>query len=314
MDGVCDTFVLDCDGVIWCGEYAVPGSIEAIRALRAAGRRVLFVTNSSGKTREGLAARLRSFGVEADPEHVVTSASALALFMQQHHPDVRSVMLLGSGACAEELRAVGVSICDGSGGVGADGSGEPQCVGEAMTEAAFAALEVPPRDEVGAVLLGGDYAFTYAALCRASLCLQPQQQPPGAPPLPFLCTSLDAFDSLGDRKFPGPTAIMAYGIEQTTGRTPVVVGKPSTVLAAALVRAHGLEPARVVMVGDRLDSDIAFGKNGGFVTALVRTGVTDQAALQASDVKPDFVFDDLAAVVRALAPTVEGEVVEVVEK
>jgi ribonucleotide monophosphatase NagD (HAD superfamily) len=189
----------------------------------------------------------------------------------------------------------GIAVALG-GGVGADGMGEPQHVGKAMTEAAFMALEPPPREVAGALLLGGDYSFTYAGICHASLYLQKHDTT-----LPYLASSMDAFDQLGDRRHPGPTAIMAFGIEQATGRRPVVVGKPSAVLAEALTREHGLTAANTLMVGDRLDSDIAFGKNGGFRTALVLTGVTDQAALDQAGTStlPDGVYADLAAVVES---------------
>jgi hypothetical protein len=46
-----DTFLLDCDGVLWRGGVGIPGVSESVEAIRAAGKRVLFVTNNSTKTR-----------------------------------------------------------------------------------------------------------------------------------------------------------------------------------------------------------------------------------------------------------------------
>ena len=114
-----DTVILDCDGVIWHANAPIDGSVAAITALRAAGKRVLFVTNSSSQTRAGLAAKLSRVGVTGTvaPEDVVTAASALALYAKQHYPTLRRVMLLGSQACREELAAVNITVAAG-GGVG----------------------------------------------------------------------------------------------------------------------------------------------------------------------------------------------------
>jgi ribonucleotide monophosphatase NagD (HAD superfamily) len=47
------------------------------------------------------------------------------------------------------------------------------------------------------------------------------------------------------------------------------------------------------MVGDRLDTDILFGSNGGMKTLLVFTGVTDRETLSKSSIKPDFIIASL---------------------
>jgi 4-nitrophenyl phosphatase len=56
----------------------------------------------------------------------------------------------------------------------------------------------------------------------------------------------------------------------------------------------GLRPEECLIVGDRLDTDVAMGARAGMTTALVGTGVTDDAALASSDVEPDYVLDSLA--------------------
>jgi ribonucleotide monophosphatase NagD (HAD superfamily) len=56
------------------------------------------------------------------------------------------------------------------------------------------------------------------------------------------------------------------------GREAVVVGKPSHWLADRLVQKAGLDPVRTVVVGDRLDTDVMLGINGGTASVLVCTG------------------------------------------
>ena len=59
-----DNFVFDCDGVLYTPEGAVPGATEALASLRAAGKRVFFVTNTASKTRAELQAGLKAKGIE----------------------------------------------------------------------------------------------------------------------------------------------------------------------------------------------------------------------------------------------------------
>jgi ribonucleotide monophosphatase NagD (HAD superfamily) len=51
------------------------------------------------------------------------------------------------------------------------------------------------------------------------------------------------------------------------------------------------------MVGDRLDTDMKFGKNGGLKTLLVLTGVTSEEAALAAEIQPDFYLDSLSDII-----------------
>ena len=55
-------------------------------------------------------------------------------------------------------------------------------------------------------------------------------------------------------------------------REPVVVGKPSDFMLKNIAAQYKLAPEQICMVGDRLDTDVMFGKNGGLTTCLVLTG------------------------------------------
>jgi ribonucleotide monophosphatase NagD (HAD superfamily) len=61
-----------------------------------------------------------------------------------------------------------------------------------------------------------------------------------------------------------------------------------------------------LMLGDRLDTDIEGGQKAGLKTCLVLTGVADQAAVDASPVKPTWVFPDLVALTDALRKSIHA--------
>ena len=56
----------------------------------------------------------------------------------------------------------------------------------------------------------------------------------------------------------------------------------------------GLHPGDCLIAGDRLETDIRMGLESGIRTALVMTGVTTPAMLEASPIKPDYVLQSIA--------------------
>lgn len=137
-------------------------------------------------------------------------------------------------------------------------------------------MQAQPDPEIGAVVVGWDLTFNFAKLCLASLYLQR-----GGPGLVFVATNKDAFDKLSDRNVPGNGCAVA-ALETAAGRAAVTVGKPSKWLMDHIVGAHGLDPRRTVVVGDRLDTDIQLGVQGGTDSVLVGTGCATLQDLEAA--------------------------------
>ena len=91
-------------------------------------------------------------------------------------------------------------------------------------------------------------------------------------------------------------SLQVAAVEACSGKTPIVTGKPSSFLVDLLVRKHNLKREDICMVGDRLDTDILFGKGNGMVTLLTMGGVTDAQQLASAEPAqtPDYVMDSVA--------------------
>ncbi|MGH3040736.1 MAG: TIGR01458 family HAD-type hydrolase [Gaiellaceae bacterium] len=74
--------LLDIDGVLHVSGEAVPGGGDAVRALRADGHRLRFVTNNTTRAREQLADDLRGLGVELDSDELTTTPVAAATLLE----------------------------------------------------------------------------------------------------------------------------------------------------------------------------------------------------------------------------------------
>jgi HAD superfamily hydrolase (TIGR01457 family) len=109
---------------------------------------------------------------------------------------------------------------------------------------------------------------------------------------PFIGTNPDLTYPLPDGPAPECGWLLA-ALQATTGRAPVVIGKPSRVIFQFAARELGLPARALTMIGDRLDTDILGGQRAGMKTVLVLTGHTTAAMARRSPVRPDRVAASL---------------------
>jgi glycerol 3-phosphatase-2 len=102
-----DNVLLDLDGCVWVGDHATPRAVEAIDALRGAGKGVAFVTNDGRHSVEDFVRKLWGLGFRASTEEVVTVGSALQ-FTLASTPEWRRAFVIGSEAIHRHVEAAGV--------------------------------------------------------------------------------------------------------------------------------------------------------------------------------------------------------------
>ncbi|KAG1663605.1 hypothetical protein FOA52_009704 [Chlamydomonas sp. UWO 241] len=233
-----DTMLFDCDGVLWKGSMVVPGTPEALRALRAQGKRLLFVTNNASKPRSAYAAKFTSLGLDVAVTEVVSASYAAAAYLTSIGFS-KKVLLLGNSGVEQELTEAGIEW------IGGEAMVLPH-MGEMDAIASF-----QPDPEIGAVVVGWDPHFDFSRLVYASVCLR---ELPGCI---FVATNTDCADTLGGlRMMPGTGGLVA-AVQVASGVAPIVVGKEGPWLLGHLREKYGLIPDRAAIVGDRLDTDIA---------------------------------------------------------
>jgi 4-nitrophenyl phosphatase len=182
------------------------------------------------------------------------------------------VYVLGAAGLESELRAAGIPTAGGE----SEPSPAPEPAADAGAAAALAALAgvadgTALRGDVGAVLLGLDPRLTYARVAAATAYARRAG-------VRLLATNEDPrLPSPGGGWLPGSGAIMA-GVCAAVGRRPdAVLGKPEAAMMAAVRARWPFDRARACMVGDRLESDIAFARRGELGGALlVLSGVAKE--------------------------------------
>jgi NagD protein len=102
-------WLFDLDGTVYLGEHLIPGADTVIAALRAAGRRVAFLSNKPLQTRGEYAAKLSRLGVPAEPDEVINSSLVLARYLRDRDPGA-PVFVIGEPPMLEEMRAHGFEV------------------------------------------------------------------------------------------------------------------------------------------------------------------------------------------------------------
>ena len=271
-----DCIVMDCDGVLWQGDKLLPGVRESIQLLREMGKRLVFVTNNSNKSRRQYVHKFETLGITVEKEEVFSAAFAAAAYLKTQQLEGKAMVIGGQGI-VDELNVMYIEVDPGV-------FNAVQC-----TETDWEELDIDP--DCAAVIVGQDTSFTYAKLAYASLAIQRGAK--------FVATNPDAGDAIGPGLMPGAGAIVA-AVEKACGVAPeIYAGKPSAFLLE-LLKGNHVDMTRTLVVGDRLDTDIAFGRAGGAgATVLTLTGVCGledvDAAMEDSEggVIPDHIVQSL---------------------
>jgi HAD superfamily hydrolase (TIGR01450 family) len=232
--------ILDLDGSVYVGDRPVPGAPEAIAALRTAGLGVAFVTNDGRRSPEEYVRKLWRLGIQASLEEVVSAGAALQFALAQLEPGT-GAFVIGSPAVLRHVSGAGLRILNGT----------------------------PRAERAEIVVVSGHDGFDYAQLRTATRAALAGAQ--------LIATGRDRTFPSADGPCPG-TGTLVAALEYASGRVVRSVGKPSReMFDAALDR---LGPGRTLVIGDRLDSDLAGAAAAGLDGAIVLTGSTsrEQAA------------------------------------
>lgn len=253
MKSAFDGAVLDLDGTVYRSGEPLPGAVTAVENLRKSGIRTLFFSNNPTKSRETYAERLSDIGIETQPQWVLSAGSVTTQYLLDEHPD-ESVFLIGAPGLKTQFETAGIDLTAEP--TGAD------------------VLVVSWTDE-----------FEYDDLVAGYRAIDA-----GAT---FYGTDPDRLVPAAEGLMPGSGAII-NAVAGTAQQSPAkMLGKPSAEAQRAALETLDAAPERVLVVGDRLNTDIELGERAGMTTVLVRTGVTNDADLKSSEIQPDYLIDTL---------------------
>jgi 4-nitrophenyl phosphatase len=254
------SLILDMDGVLWKGDAAI-GDLPAIfERIEERGLKVAFATNNGTRTPDQYVERLAGFGVTVEPRQVVTSALGIAQLLRQKFTAGTPVFAIGGPGVMTALRDDG-----------------------------FELLSVEKAEQAQAVVVGIDLQINFDKMREATLLVRRG--------IPFYATNPDKTFPTPRGEIPGAGAWLSV-IVTATDIQPIYAGKPAPYLIELARERLGTAKEETLVVGDRLETDIAGGQAAGCPVALVLSGVSTHAQAEAWRPKVDIVSQDLASLVK----------------
>jgi HAD superfamily hydrolase (TIGR01450 family) len=262
-----DGYALDLDGTVYLGDALLPGAAETVARIRAAGSRLVFLTNNPLRPAASYAEQLSGLGIPAAEADVVTPLGVLTAYLSRRHPGA-AVLTVAEPLVDQTLAAAGITV-----------TAEPAAA--------------------GVVVVSFDRTFSYAKLLLAYRAVRHF----GAV---IVATNPDPFCPTPDGGWPDCAAMLA-AVEACTGaRAEAMMGKPGEYMAAELLRRLDAPPDAAAIVGDRLSTDVSMSGSLGMTSVLVLSGATSAGELAGSPVRPDYVIEGIGQLLPALVTPTPG--------
>ncbi|OGF45389.1 MAG: hypothetical protein A2452_04300 [Candidatus Firestonebacteria bacterium RIFOXYC2_FULL_39_67] len=260
-------FIFDLDGVLYRENSVIKGAPETVCRLRKLGHKVAFATNNAMLSRKDNLKKLNKMGFDCTLSEIMASAYAAGLYLSEKKAK-GSVFVIGEKGLKKELKDIGLKVFSVNN-------------------------KVPGKTDY--VVVGLDRKFTYKALKIARLLIEKGAK--------FIATNKDYTYPAKNGLHPGGGSLVA-AVEAASGVKAFIIGKPEPYMLQILLKQRKISPSETVVVGDRYDTDILFGKNAGTKTVMVLTGVTSKKETEKykGKEKPDYIVDSVCDLLDIFKP------------
>lgn len=250
VNKIYDAYLLDLDGTVLLGNNLITGAETTISALKSLGKRVIFISNNSTSSAATYAKKLTSLGIPTENEDVVNSTMVLINFLNKNIPKAR-LLVIGELDLCNELKENGFDVTDS-------------------------------ESNVDAVIASFDRNFKYEKLQAAFDAIENGAR--------FFATNADKYRPIENSAEPDAGAIIA-AIEACTGKMcEVNVGKPSHHTVDYIKSKFIDLNDKLLIVGDRPETDVQMAINASVDSALVLSGATNEKNILNVQIKPTYII------------------------
>lgn len=246
-------WLFDMDGTVYLGNRIFDGTIDLLEHITERGGRYVFITNNSSKGIEDYLVKVRAMGIKAEKDNFYTSVDASASLLKERF-GTELIYAQGTQSFINNLKAEGLNI---------------------TTEY---------DENAKCAIVGFDTDLTSKKLTNTCKTLLKD--------IPYYATNPDWVCPTEFGYIPD-CGSMCFGIEKATGKSPVFIGKPNSLMIEEVIKKFGADKKDAVVIGDRIYTDIASGVNAKVDTVLVLSGETTISVCNESKIKPTFVIQDV---------------------
>lgn len=247
-------FLFDIDGTLAIDTTLYDGSRELLSYIERIGGKAFYITNNSMKSRKDYVVKFRNWGIETTEDQFMTASYATCCYLKAHYAD-QKLFVVGTPSFIDEVKSFGLQVT------------------------------TKVEEDIACVVVGFDGTLDYGKVEAAcELLFRPE--------VDYIGTNPDLRCPTGYGFMPDCGAICNM-ISAAVDRKPVYIGKPNADIAAMCMEQVHASKEEVLVVGDRLYTDIACGINAGVETAVVFTGEAKPEDLENTEYKPDYTFNNI---------------------
>lgn len=296
-------FILDLDGTLYKGADVFPFTLTFLNQLRATGRTPIFLTNNSSKSTQEYFTKLKKLKFTKNIKEIYTSGCATIEYLQQR--GIKKIFLLATSAVEKEFKEAGFTLVNDSlkksanferrNGLIKAKNGTKSLRAQTQNITISKRVNTLPGHNHAAVptlpqavVLTFDKTFTYDKFTTAYEFIMAG--------VPFYASHPDTHLPLEGNNFHPDIGTLISAFQTATGKLPTVIGKPQKTIYQQLQAHLNCKKSEMIMIGDRLYTDIKGAKDYGITSVLVLSGETTPSMLKKSKIKPDFIYKDIGEI------------------
>ena len=254
--------IFDMDGTIYLGDYLFPYALEVFNYLNKNNIQYVFFTNNSSHDLDFYENKIKKFGIQCDKDNFYSSTEVTINFLKEK--GIKTIFALANSSLKNKLSKH---------------------------------FEIVPKyDEnakIEAVVAGFNTELVYEDLKNACLYLETRD-------VPFVATNGDYRCPVEDGLYIPDCGGMIEWMRLVTGKKAQVMGKPDPICLYDLMKKYNVSKDEVLVVGDRLYTDILVGVNAGVDTLAVLSGEINMDEINQSPYKPTYIRDSIKDLIELL--------------
>lgn len=228
-----DSFIFDLDGTIYRGEHLIPRADEVINYLKWIGKKIVFVSNKTTGTANDYYHLLKNWGLNIDENEIINSTLVVINYLIRNF-NHDCFFAIGEDSFINEIKKSGLKY-----------SSDPE--------------------EIKILLVTLDRTLDYQKLEIAAHALENGAK--------FFAANIDDTCPVDSGEVLDAGSTISALEKRTHRKLELHFGKPSEFMFNEIINRIKPNPEKTLLVGDRLETDIAMGNKFGIDTALVETGV-----------------------------------------
>jgi HAD superfamily hydrolase (TIGR01450 family) len=228
-----DNFIFDLDGTIYRGEHLIPQADEVVNEIKSLGKKIVFVSNKTTGTITDYFSLLKNWGLNINEDEIINSTLVVINYLKRNF-NGDSFFAIGEESFVNEIKRSGLKY-----------SADP--------------------NEIRILLVTLDRTLNYEKLEIAAKALENGAK--------FFAANIDDTCPVDSGEVLDAGSTISALEKRTHKKLEQHFGKPSKFMFDEIKNRLNSDPQKTLLIGDRLETDIAMGNKFGIDTALVETGV-----------------------------------------